>query len=154
MNVHTVKEGETLASIAKNQGIRFWANIYLAGENDDLRGRRPNPNHIRPGDQIVIPSKASISELELRAEVEHRLPKLFTQPTLDLCWQACAQMLFCWKHRESNAEAAFKSRLGSDYHKPGGLSMADSAKVLGKLGIISTRIKCINELHGPELRSA
>lgn len=147
MNAHIVQRGDSLSSIARRNDIRFWANIYLAGENDNFRLRRGNPNLIKPGDRIVIPPKASISKLEARARVNHKLPKLFTQPTLDLCWQACAKMLYCWKHRGRGAEADFQKKLGDDYNKPGGLRMADRLSVLGKLGLDWGRVGNINQLH-------
>jgi hypothetical protein len=147
MDVHTVQKGESLSVIARQHGIRFWANMYLAAENDGFRDKRPNPDLIQPGDRIVIPSKASIARLEARAEVNHTLPKLFTQPTLDLCWQACAKMLYCWKNRGGNAEADFKNSLGTDYDKPGGLQMQNRIPVLSKLGMRSANVTNINQLH-------
>ena len=147
MNVHVVQGGENLSVIARKYNIHFWANIYLAGENDDFRFKHRNPNLIHPGDRIVIPDKASIARLEARAEINHTLPKLFTQGTLDLCWQACAKMLYCWKNRHGSAEADFARALGEDYNKPGGLSMAASQKVLGKLGMTWAKVGSINELH-------
>ena len=147
MDTHEVKSGENLSLIAQKYKVKYWANIYLAGENDDFRSKRPNPHLIHPGDKVVIPSKESISKLEGRAEVNHTLPKLFTQPTIELCWQACAAMLFCWKYRTSNAEEEFRRKLGTDYNKPGGLRMADSKKVLGKLGMTWANVASINELH-------
>lgn len=147
MKVHVVQKGENLSHIARQYDIRFWANIYLAGENNGFRDRRSNPNLIHPGDRIVIPTKASISRLEARSEVNHAVPKLFTQPTLDLCWQACAKMLYCWKHRGSSAEADFKNKLGDAYNRPGGLRMTDSQRVLGRLGMDWANVGSINELH-------
>jgi hypothetical protein len=147
MDVHTVKRGESLSAIARQHGIRFWANMYLAGENDGFRQKRPNPDLIQPGDRIIIPSRASIARLEARAEVNHTLPKLFTQPTLDLCWQACAKMLYYWKNRGGNAEADFKNSLGTDYDKPGGLQMQSRIPVLSKLGMRSVNVTNINQLH-------
>jgi hypothetical protein len=147
MEVHTVRRGESLSGIATKHGIRYWANIYLAGENDDFRRKRPNPNLIMPGDTIVIPARASIARLETHPELRHTLPKLFTQPTLDLCWQACAEMLFCWKFRQPTAEADFKKRLGPDYGKPGGLRMQDRRQLLGRLGMAWANVGSVNELH-------
>lgn len=147
MDAHEVKPGENLSRIAQKYKVKYWANIYLAGENNAFRFKRPNPDLIHPADKIVIPGKEAISKLETRAEVNHKLPKLFTQPTIDLCWQACAAMLFCWKHRTSNAEEEFKKRLGADYNKPGGLRMAGSRKVLAKLGMTWANVGSINELH-------
>ena len=147
MDTHVVKAGESLSRIAQVYGIRYWANVYLAAENDDFRSKHPNPSVIHPGDRIAIPNKASISKLETRAEINHKLPRLFTQSTLDLCWQACAEMVFCWKFRTANAEEDFRRRLGADYNKPGGLSMTDRKSVLMKLGMTWANVASINELH-------
>ena|ERR1700733_5594261 len=51
MSIHVVKLGENLSRIAQHYGVRYWANIYLAGENDDLRSKRSNPNLICPVDK-------------------------------------------------------------------------------------------------------
>lgn len=147
MEIHVVKAGENLSQIAQHYGIRYWANIYLAGDNDDLRSKRPNPNIIQPGDRIVIPSKESIAKLETRPEINHKLPKLFTQSTLDLCWQACAEMVYCWKFPTLNAEEDFKRKLGTDYNKPGGLSMTDRRTVLAKVGMTWVNVASVNELN-------
>jgi hypothetical protein len=147
MGIHVVKLGENLSRIAQHYGVRYWANIYLAGENDDLRSKRSNPNLICPGDKVVIPSKGSIARLETRAEVNYVLPKLFTQSTIDLCWQACAEMVYCWKYQTGNAEEEFKRKLGADYNKPGGLNMADRKTVLSKLGMTWAGVASVNELH-------
>jgi hypothetical protein len=147
VGIHIVQKGENLSVIARKYGIHFWANIYLAAENDGFRLKRPSPGLIQPGDRIFIPNKASISHLEARAVVKHTLPKLFTQATLDLCWHACAKMLFCWKYRHPSAEADFKQKLGTDYDKPGGLHMRASGQVLTKLGMTSTNVTSVNQLH-------
>ncbi len=46
-----------MASLAKSHGFRDWRTIYDHPDNDDLRGRRPNPNHLHPGDEVVVPDK-------------------------------------------------------------------------------------------------
>ena len=53
MSIHVVKLGENLSRIAQHYGVRYWANIYLAGENDDLRSKRSNPNLICPRERII-----------------------------------------------------------------------------------------------------
>ena len=54
---HTVKAGETLSSIAQQNGFRDWNTIYNAKENAAFRKKRPNPNLIVPGDIVTIPDK-------------------------------------------------------------------------------------------------
>ena len=54
---HTVEEGECLASIAGTYGFADVKTIYDHPDNAELRGKRPNPNLIRPGDVVVIPDR-------------------------------------------------------------------------------------------------
>lgn len=54
-STHIVQQGECLSSIAKKYGYRDWRTIYRAPENAALRRKRPNPNILHPGDEIVIP---------------------------------------------------------------------------------------------------
>src|SRR4051812_11756011 len=54
---HTVKAGETLSSIAQQNGFRDWNTIYNAPENAAFRKKRPNPNLIVAGDVVTIPDK-------------------------------------------------------------------------------------------------
>jgi hypothetical protein len=58
---HTVKQGECLGTIAATYGFTSWKKIYDAPENADLRRTRPNPNVLKPGDQIVIPDGKPIA---------------------------------------------------------------------------------------------
>jgi hypothetical protein len=52
---HTVQQGESLYTIAKQHGFLNWRTIYDAPENEDLRNQRPNAQVLQPGDIIVIP---------------------------------------------------------------------------------------------------
>lgn len=52
---HIVRRGECLASIAEAYGFRNWKTVYEAAENESLRERRPNPNVLYEGDELVIP---------------------------------------------------------------------------------------------------
>ncbi len=61
MTVHRVKQGECLGTIAARYGY-MWQTIYEAPENEALRRRRPNPNVLFPGDEVVIPEKQVIHE--------------------------------------------------------------------------------------------
>lgn len=53
--VHVVQQGEYLASIARRYHKRRWQGIYFHPDNTEFRRKRPNPNVIHPGDEIVIP---------------------------------------------------------------------------------------------------
>jgi hypothetical protein len=54
---HTVKQGDTLNKIARAHGLKDGKTLYDAAENAALRKKRPNPDRIRPGDQVNIPSR-------------------------------------------------------------------------------------------------
>lgn len=55
--IYTVKAGDYLSKIAKEQGFADWRTVYNHPQNADFKRRRPNPNLIYPGDQIFIPDK-------------------------------------------------------------------------------------------------
>nr|MBK7066684.1 peptidoglycan-binding protein [Deltaproteobacteria bacterium] len=57
---HRVQQGECLATIAHGHGF-LWQTIYNAPENAELRRRRPNPNVLFPGDEIVIPERHPVT---------------------------------------------------------------------------------------------
>jgi N-acetylmuramoyl-L-alanine amidase len=52
---HEVAQGETVSSIAAENGFRNFNTIYQHAENAEFRRRRPNPNVIFPGDRLYIP---------------------------------------------------------------------------------------------------
>jgi hypothetical protein len=54
-SVYTVQKGDWLDKIARNHGFESWRDLYYHPENAAFRAKRPNPNLIHPGDQIVIP---------------------------------------------------------------------------------------------------
>jgi hypothetical protein len=54
---HRVRQGECLSSIAAHHGFSDWRLIYDDPANAALREKRPNPNVLHPGDEIVIPDK-------------------------------------------------------------------------------------------------
>ncbi len=62
MAYYKVRQGECLASIAKAFGFSDYKRIWGDGNNADFRHRRPNPNHVYPGDIIYVP------EIEQRVE--------------------------------------------------------------------------------------
>lgn len=55
--LHVVKQGECLFSVAHHYGFADWKTIYRAPDNADFRRQRPNPNVIYAGDHVVIPDK-------------------------------------------------------------------------------------------------
>jgi hypothetical protein len=56
-NQHVVAAGECVSRIAHSYGFRDYRTIYEDGSNAEFRKKRPNPNLIYPGDEIVIPDK-------------------------------------------------------------------------------------------------
>lgn len=71
MKRHKVRQGECLASIADHYRFRNWRTVYEAPENKEFRKKRPNPNVIYPGDEIVIPDVRRREEL-IATEAKHR----------------------------------------------------------------------------------
>jgi N-acetylmuramoyl-L-alanine amidase len=57
MAAHTVRQGDTLGSIAREHGFASWREIYDHADNAALRERRPNPALLFPGDEVAIPEK-------------------------------------------------------------------------------------------------
>ncbi len=57
MTIHDVQQGETLLTIAQKYGFRSWEAIWNHERNQDLRGKRPDPMVLAPGDKVVIPEK-------------------------------------------------------------------------------------------------
>ncbi len=55
--VHTVEQGETLSSIARDYGFQKYETIYFHESNEEFRNLRYDPNLIYPGDKINIPEK-------------------------------------------------------------------------------------------------
>ncbi len=55
--VHVVKQGESLLSIASAHGFEQWQVIYEDDANAELRKLRPDPMTLLPGDSVTIPDK-------------------------------------------------------------------------------------------------
>lgn len=62
MPVHRVRKGECLASIATKYGFASWRTIYDDDANRSLRERRPNPNLLAAGDEVVIPTRPQLKK--------------------------------------------------------------------------------------------
>lgn len=58
MPSYTVSAGESLASIAKDNGY-LWKTIWDDGKNAALKAKRPNPNQLVEGDELWLPDKGS-----------------------------------------------------------------------------------------------
>lgn len=79
---HTVQQGECVNSIAASHGF-FWETIWKASENLDLRQERTNPNHLLPGDELVIPDRRAGDE-PVSTEQKHRFRCKVTTAVLKL----------------------------------------------------------------------
>jgi N-acetylmuramoyl-L-alanine amidase len=60
---YTVRAGDTLTSIARKHSLASWRDIYDAPENATFRRRRPNPDRIFPGDELIIPSRTGVCQV-------------------------------------------------------------------------------------------
>jgi hypothetical protein len=69
--IHVVRRRETLFGIAKSYGLRRWQCVYNRQINPGLVARRPNPNHIEPGDVLHIPETCEGTKLYGAASLAH-----------------------------------------------------------------------------------
>ncbi len=69
--VHIVRQGECLASIAKQYGIGNLRAIFDHPENAELKKKRRNPNTLHPGDRLFIPER-QVREYIKPTEQRHR----------------------------------------------------------------------------------
>jgi len=67
---HSVREGETVASIAARHGLAP-ETVWDDPANADLRERRGDPNILFPGDMVVVPDK-QVKEESGATEQRHR----------------------------------------------------------------------------------
>ena len=85
---HTVKKGEHLTRIARDHGWKKktdWKELYGLAVNAPLRKKRPDPDHIEPGDTVLIPivsreelkkALAVLMEADLTGEIAHSIKNL------------------------------------------------------------------------------
>jgi hypothetical protein len=55
--MHTVGQGESLATIASQNGLQSWRTIWDHPRNAALRAQRPRPELLHPGDQVYVPDR-------------------------------------------------------------------------------------------------
>ncbi|MGH8079150.1 MAG: PGRP and LysM peptidoglycan-binding domain-containing protein [Lysobacter sp.] len=53
---YTIGKGESLASIAKQNGF-LWKTLWEHANNAELKAKRKNPNQLVEGDQLFLPEK-------------------------------------------------------------------------------------------------
>jgi len=56
-HIYITEQGETLLSIAHKYNFSSWETIWNHERNRELRGLRPNPQVLYPGDRLYIPDK-------------------------------------------------------------------------------------------------
>jgi hypothetical protein len=54
---YRVRQGDTIARIAWEKGFSDWKTVYQHAANADLRKKRPNPDILAPGDEVIIPQR-------------------------------------------------------------------------------------------------
>ena len=64
-SAHTVVQGDTLYTIAQQNGFPNWRTIYDHASNAALRVLRPNPHVLHPGDIVQIPDVPKRPTLEV-----------------------------------------------------------------------------------------
>lgn len=67
---HTVKQGDTLISIAHEHGFRDWEFIWQHASNASLREQRADPQVLVPGDVVHVPEKTT-KEVEVATNERH-----------------------------------------------------------------------------------
>lgn len=81
--IHTVKQGENFGLIAKQHNVSDWREIYRHADNTELRQKRPNPNILMPGDQVVIPELTK-PKVIIRSGAHHKFVLTGTNQKLQL----------------------------------------------------------------------
>ena len=61
MTVHKVEQGECLSSLAARYGFSGWKRLHEHSANGELKKKRPNPNILAPGDEVVVPDRSQKS---------------------------------------------------------------------------------------------
>lgn len=71
---HTVRDGEDMATIAKQYGF-FWETLWMHASNQSLRERRDDPFALAPGDVVAIPEKTPKHAVGATGQI-HRFRRL------------------------------------------------------------------------------
>jgi N-acetylmuramoyl-L-alanine amidase len=82
MPKYVVKHGDYLSLIANRFKIADWKTIYNHPENEEFRKKRPDPNVIKPKDEIFVPD-AEPKKISAEAEKKHRFVSK-VQPPLEI----------------------------------------------------------------------
>src|SRR5216117_2469351 len=80
MPIHTVAQGESIASIALSYGFFDWQKIYNLPENASLKQKRPQPEILFPGDEVFVPDLET-KEYSKPTDQKHKFKLKQGQPT-------------------------------------------------------------------------
>src|SRR5262245_43830913 len=72
MEKHHVKQGECLSSLAARYGLSGWKELYNHPANEELKKKRPNPNILAPGDEVIVPERGPTKFESVVTERLHR----------------------------------------------------------------------------------
>ncbi|MEZ4329373.1 MAG: hypothetical protein R3B40_29355 [Polyangiales bacterium] len=99
MTIHVVQAGETIYSIAAEQGLADWRVVYDHPNNAGLRELRPNPGVLFAGDEVFIPDRPPAAS-SASTGADHwfvaKRPGHFVELILEdtrgdaLAWRACS----------------------------------------------------------------
>ncbi|HEX5656939.1 MAG TPA: LysM domain-containing protein [Polyangiales bacterium] len=78
---HVVKQGESVARIARQHGIGDWRQVWEHGANAALRARRSSPHVLLPGDRLHIPP-TPVHQVKLSTDQLHRI--VIEEPQLEI----------------------------------------------------------------------
>jgi len=77
MPIHNVIQGECICSLADRFGL-LWKEIYDHPANARLRGLRPDPHVLYPGDEVYIPDPGKKEELCVTTKTHRFVVKVIT----------------------------------------------------------------------------
>jgi len=73
MPTYTVRQGDSIASIAEQNGF-LWETIWNHGNNAGLKAKRSDPNVLLPGDEVFIPEKGQ-KQVDKPVDARHRFTR-------------------------------------------------------------------------------
>jgi len=96
MPKYVVKQGDHLAKIASDHGLRLWQTIWDHPDNAALKKQRVNPNVLLPRDELEVPKPQQREEscgTEKRHRFKAKTPELMLRvKTLDVCRKPVANV--------------------------------------------------------------
>jgi hypothetical protein len=102
--MHVVRQGECLSTIAARHGFDSWRPLYDHPQNRDFRKKRPNPDVIMAGDRVFIPDPRE-RIAECRTQSSHKFRRKAVKTSL--------RIRLVDKDGEPIAQKRYLLRLGS-----------------------------------------